>query len=1017
MTWPEQLGTERQGLQFVKSIEELRSLEHLSTPHAVEVAWERMELDGVVIVGRSAGIYIKEVEAFDANAEHRLHAKLWLHGTAPLLVVIDPSQVRVYSSRPKKPGHAPAGKRSCIEVLDRVKQAIEISHLVEHVQLGDYFETHREHFRPSNAVDYHFREVLECTRDALVEIDKRVALPKIHELLVRSLLLRYLSDRGALSPSFFKRHLGSDAGDLAGYFAVRTSARTSLSRAFEGIHAALGFHELAGFHDLVSDTALRDDHFELVVRFLSGEEADTGQLALGDWVYDLSLLPVELISTVYQEFVSAEVENAKKEIGLVATPRFVAEAVLDFAFDDLAFEQPAVLDPACGSGIFLVGCFNRLAHRLQRERPGLSSRESLARLATLLREKLVGVELRPTACELARLNLLHALLGHFSDAQLRRLLQGTANESERNRRATHIVAGNFFDEHTELVGASFDLIVGNPPWSKDRDAMAAWLTTKPDDVGIPDRSNLVYGFAWRTAEYLAEKGRACLLLDAKAMLTSPNARRFAERWYMTHRVDTIVNLTALRAHLFGGTAGRAAGIFRFGRHKPCPTDSVHYLTPAASDAVRRGALLDLSQARAQQIMYTEVMAAARCGTLPHLWRVRLHGTGRDANLIDRLQGLQRLKDVVAREGWFFNQGFNRHGGHNTPEKRAMLDEIPYLPTKNIGLWAYRFPSRTLTRPYGKEDNERSRMVRDWPCNAEQLFKGERVVMHQTPLIDPPMLRAAYVTRNFTFHKEQKALSAPPGNTDLLKFIAAALSSSLAFYYYFHTSMSWGVEAQPQVRKGDLLEFPLPMLQTEHARQLRNEVVRLVDGVSPSGSVEAYRDSILERRDEINRVILECYELDEWEADLVTDCERHLSKLVYGQTTGPWKPHEKQNDCRDYVQRLTSALNRWTRQGVVSGKAYVSDEAGLGLVVLHREAGDGGNVVEVLDDDDQLARLLREVHLLLKKRGSSRPARDVMVFEGTSLYMTKPLQRRCWTRTAALNDADMIAAAIIGSLPE
>lgn len=1013
MDWSEQLGTERQGLQVVRSVEDLRGLEHVSTAHAIAIAWDKMGLDGVVVVGRSAGVYVKEVRGFDAAAEHELHGQLWLHGTAPLLVVVDPSQIRVYSSRPKQPGRAGRGKPGCIEALDRATQAIEIGHFLERVQLGDYFEANREHFHPRNAIDTHFRGVLRRTRDALAAIDRRVALAKIHELLVRTLLLRYLDDREALSSAFFKRHLQSGASNLSEYFAARTSARASLGKVFDGVRAALGFREFAGFQQLVSDSALRDEHFEFVVRFLGGEEVDTGQLALGDWVYDLSLLPVELVSTVYQDFVSAEVENAKKEIGLVATPRFLAEAVLDFAFDGVDEEQPSVLDPACGSGVFLVGCFNRLANRQQRAWEACSTRDLLSRLAGLLQEKLVGVELRSTACELARLNLLHALLGRFSDEQLRKLLGGTARGAERGKPATQIIAGNFFDDHQALC-VGFDIVVGNPPWSKDPAAMAGWLRGRSDDIRIPERGNLVYGFAWRASEFLAETGHACLLLDAKAMLTSPPAREFGERWFTTHRVDTIVNLTNLRAHLFAGKAGRAAGIFRFRRTAPTLTDALQYVTPVANDGVRRGGLLDLSQARTQRIMYAEVLAAVRGNRLSNLWRVRLHGTGRDANLIDRLQRLSRLQDLVTQEGWIFHQGFNRHGGKNQPKRRSTLDKLPHLPTADTGLWAYRFPSRGLTRAYGSEDNEGDRLVRDWPSTARRLFEGERVVLHQTPLMDPPMLRAAYVTRAFTFHKEQKAIAAPPGNSDLLKFIAAVLSSSVALYYYFHTSMSWGVDAQPQVRQVDLLDLPLPLQSTGRARRLREQVVRLVDDVPASASVAAYRGAILTRRDDINRLLLEYYELDEWEADLVNDCERHLSKLAYGKTGGPWSSSDKQGECRDYVLRLTSALNRWSRQGGVSGKAYLPDGAGLGLVVLHRDGAEGGSDVEVLDDSDELARLLKGVHRLLAKRGSSRPARDVIVFQEGSLYITKPLQRRCWTRTAALNDADMIAAAVIGS---
>ena len=1010
--WVEQLGADRQGLQIVRSLDELRGLGHLSTPHAIEVAWTRMRLDAVVVIGRSAAVYVKQVGSFEPAMEHRLHGQLWLHGTAPLLLVVDPAQLRIYSSRPKKPGQ-PQGRAACVEVLDRVKHALAISHLLERVQVGDYFQLHRDHFLPSNAVDWHFGNQLERTRDVLAQVDARVSVAKIHQLLVGALLLRYLSDRRALSEAFFRVHLAGQADGLEQYLRGPGKSRTKLARVFAAIEKALGFLELKAIRDLISDRALRDEHFDLVSRFLTGEDVATGQLALGDWVFDLSMLPVELISTVYQEFVSAEVDNAKKKLGLVATPRFLAETVLDLAFDGVTVKQPRVLDPACGSGVFLVGSFNRLAHGLGSATSALPARRALSKLTRLLRENIVGVELRPTACALARLNLLHALLGHFSRAQLRELLEGSASARDSGRPATQVHTGSFFDDHEALPKHSFDLVVGNPPWSKDKAAMEGWIDDRKD-LRIPDRGNLVYGFAWRGGEFLATNGRACLLLDAKAMLTAPSARRFGERWFTANRIDVLVNLTNLRAHLFGRKAGRAAAIFLFSASEPEPTDTVHYVTPMASDGVRRGGVLDISGARSQRVMYSEVLSAARHGTLPFVWRVRLHGTGRDANLLDRLRRLPRLSKIVEGSGWGFHQGFNRHGGNNPPERRKLLAEIPYLPTTARGIWAYRFPSRRLTRPYGTEENELGMLVRDWPKHADRLFKGERVVIHHTPLREPPMLRTAYVRRAFTFHKELKGLFAPPGESQLLKFISAALSSSIAFYYYFHTSLSWGVEAQPQLRRADFLEFPLPPPRNDVSREAFQAVVQLVDDLSPRLAQKEYEATLREQRRELNEMLMTYYGLDEWERDLVNDCETHLSEAVYGKAPTKWGKVEKRGECHSYIERLTSALSQWSRDSAVSGEAYVSDDAGLGLVVLRRGPTTTNGTVEVLDDDDQLAQLLKQVHLLLRQRGSGRPARDVMVFEGKNLYITKPLHRRHWTRTAALNDADTIAAALIGN---
>ncbi len=50
--------------------------------------------------------------------------------------------------------------------------------------------------------------------------------------------------------------------------------------------------------------------------------------------------------------------------------------------------------------------------------------------------------------------------------------------------------------------------------------------------------------------------------------------------------------------------------------------------------------------------------------------------------------------------------------------------------------------------------------------------------------------------------------------------------------------------------------------------------------------------------------------------------------------------------------------------------------------------------------------------LPKDSMSIRQLRDLKVFDGQDLYMFKPLARRHWTQTAAMNDADEILAAIL-----
>jgi Type I restriction-modification system methyltransferase subunit len=68
-------------------------------------------------------------------------------------------------------------------------------------------------------------------------------------------------------------------------------------------------------------------------------------------------------------------EDAKKTYALLQTPRFVERFILDRtltpAIEEFGLDGLRLVDPACGSGRFLLGAFGRLAAAWREESPSL----------------------------------------------------------------------------------------------------------------------------------------------------------------------------------------------------------------------------------------------------------------------------------------------------------------------------------------------------------------------------------------------------------------------------------------------------------------------------------------------------------------------------------------------------------------------------------------------------------------------------------------------------------------------
>lgn len=101
-------------------------------------------------------------------------------------------------------------------------------------------------------------------------------------------------------------------------------------------------------------------------------------------------------------------EAARKRYALLQTPDFVVDFILDRTLEpalrEFGLKDLKLMDPACGSGHFLLAAFDRLFQRWVREEPGTEVNV----LAQRALDGVYGVDLNPFAVAIARFRLLIA---------------------------------------------------------------------------------------------------------------------------------------------------------------------------------------------------------------------------------------------------------------------------------------------------------------------------------------------------------------------------------------------------------------------------------------------------------------------------------------------------------------------------------------------------------------------------------------------------------------------------------
>lgn len=185
------------------------------------------------------------------------------------------------------------------------------------------------------------------------------------------------------------------------------------------------FEHLAEAHETVA--GLFDRAHNPLWELMPGYEAATELLrfwrrwdADGRIVYDFSYLDwdTRFLGDLYQDLS----DHARKTYALLQTPEFVEEFILDLTLEPAVAEfglDPVVewpggverrglrtIDPACGSGHFLLGIFERLVEKWREAEPG-ANEWSVVRRAL---ESVHGCDKNPFAVSIARFRLLVAAM-------------------------------------------------------------------------------------------------------------------------------------------------------------------------------------------------------------------------------------------------------------------------------------------------------------------------------------------------------------------------------------------------------------------------------------------------------------------------------------------------------------------------------------------------------------------------------------------------------------------------------
>ncbi|WP_180982645.1 DNA methyltransferase [Methylocella silvestris] len=196
-----------------------------------------------------------------------------------------------------------------------------------------------------------------------------------------------------------------------------------------------------------------------------GDTLGVGARQLGFLDVSFSTLRTETISAIYELFLLIEDPGKKDDDGAFYTPPFLVDYVLDEIDRIHAFTAKSrVVDPAAGSGIFLVGAYRRILEREMPRRKWTPAHFGKAR--AILEDAIFGIEKNLQAANVARFSLYLTLLDYVENASIKELKQLAGS-----RRVFPSLGGNVLDRDLFSISGDdltrlgrFSHVIGNPPW-------------------------------------------------------------------------------------------------------------------------------------------------------------------------------------------------------------------------------------------------------------------------------------------------------------------------------------------------------------------------------------------------------------------------------------------------------------------------------------------------------------------------------------------------------------------------
>ncbi|MFH2059898.1 MAG: N-6 DNA methylase [Pseudomonadota bacterium] len=726
-------------------------------------------------------------------------------------------------------------------------------------------------------------------------------------LIGRALFFRFLKDRNIL--------IGSDLKDICPkanrfedcFSNAENTASTSawLDRTFNGDLLPLPSNGSRKYFHQIDEQTKGDVFFHLSAIIFGAEASGTGyQLHL--WKdFDFSHIPVGLLSQVYESF-SNRWDPHSKSTSIHYTPRSIAGYLVNEAFASIDNPDRArILDPAVGAGIFLVLAFKRLVAATW-EAEGV--RPNSIKIQEILYNQLSGFDINESALKLAALSLY--LTAIELDANPRPPEKMKFPRPLREKVLFYVrkssdpidgpVIGSLGYDPDSFHNKRYDLVIGNPPWTKLGEKYAALATQYTQVVrkvaqerGLEDIANKYENpdsnpdlpFIWKAMEWAKPGGIIALTLPARILFKQSRIGKDArDDLFSAVKVTGILNYSCLRQTKVWPKMSHPFCLFFAKNSLPEENSEFYMATPYFDSELNSKGRIRIDYSSAESVRSKKVIHE------PWLLKALSVGTSLDVSI---LRKIIKKTELTIENYWDDKKNhLISSAGYQTPKNKppsnaSLMKNYPDLNNETASASSFYLDTEKLPA-FNNDKLHRTRNIKCYqpPLLLLRKSPSENLRDGKTLLC---LTRVAYNESFYGYSGGEH-----PYGEELVRYLYLISYSNFFKYYLLLTSPEFAVE-RPVFQKKDFDNFPFIPLE-KLKRGDRKKIWELSEKLAHDESKPF---------DKIDKLICKIYGLDDSDIEVIKDTIEVGLPFKQSRKTAETPPATKQ--VTNYLKYLTNQL--------------------------------------------------------------------------------------------------------------